>query len=94
MKPNPLDPEIWEAMLSDYLRPQCPSFSSVYRRWKDIAEQRGSTFPAQSTLQRRLDEDLAKRAKPIRGFSDRAIASQSAALLFAMRRHHPDRCGA
>ena len=53
--------EAWEALKSDYLRPEKPSFSSCYRRVQMAAREHGwCPFPNSQALRRRLMADVPK----------------------------------
>lgn len=56
-----VDPTIWRALLSDYLRPEQPTFSSVYRRHCELAASMGVTMPHERTLWRKLQRDVDER---------------------------------
>ena len=57
-----VDADLWTVLLSDYLRPEQPTFSSCYWRvLKGFAEPRGLTMPAERTLRRKLDRDVDPR---------------------------------
>lgn len=54
-----IHPELWKAFRSDYLRPEAPTLTSVYRRVGRIARQMGVSMPHERTFRRRLDRELA-----------------------------------
>jgi len=56
-----IDPEIWRAFISDYLRPSAPTLASCHARMGEIAAARGLTIPHMKTFQRRLERDLDQR---------------------------------
>ncbi|MES2987650.1 MAG: DNA-binding domain-containing protein, partial [Pseudomonadota bacterium] len=57
-----VDPAAWQELISDYLRPSKPSFSSCYYRVKrEYCEPRGLTFPHERTLRRKLDREVDAR---------------------------------
>ncbi len=49
-----VDPELWQALLSDYLRLSQPSWMSCYRRAERLAAATGLTVPHHKTLWRKL----------------------------------------
>lgn len=51
-----IDPELWTIILSDWLRPEKPTLTSVYRRAQDVAEVRGLTLPTYRTISRMIDQ--------------------------------------
>lgn len=50
-----IDDTIWQALLSDYLRPEQPSFETCFRRAEALAQQLGIKLPHKRTLRRRVD---------------------------------------
>ncbi|WP_425230232.1 transposase domain-containing protein [Sphingomonas sp.] len=57
-----IDPEAWQLLLSDYLRPEQPTFTSCYWRLvKDWARPRGLAVPAEKTLRRKLEREVDPR---------------------------------
>jgi transposase InsO family protein len=57
-----IDPDALKILLSDYLRPEQPTFSSCYYRLlKGYAEPKGIKLPCERTLRRRLDKQLDRR---------------------------------
>ncbi|MCM3419027.1 transposase domain-containing protein [Sphingopyxis alaskensis] len=56
-----VDAELWHELISDYLRPEQPTFSSCYWRTSRIAEARGLSLPGEKTLKRRFDREIDKR---------------------------------
>jgi len=56
-----VDPEMWQLILSDYLRPERPTFSSCYWRASRVAEEKGLSLPSEKTLKRRLDREVDGR---------------------------------
>lgn len=57
-----VDPEAWRLLLSDYLRPEQPTFSSCYWRLsRDYAAPRGLTLPTERTLRRKLEREVDQR---------------------------------
>ncbi|KTE24433.1 MULTISPECIES: transposase domain-containing protein [unclassified Sphingopyxis] len=54
-------PELMQILVSDYLRPEQPTFSSCYWRTSRIAEARGLSLPGEKTLKRRFDREIDKR---------------------------------
>lgn len=57
-----IDPELWQILLSDYLRHSKPTFSTCYERLlRDHAKPRGLTLPNERTLRRKLERDVDPR---------------------------------
>lgn len=56
-----IDPELWQVLISDYLRPERPTFSSCYWRASQIGEAKGLSLPSEKTLKRRFDAEIDKR---------------------------------
>lgn len=53
-----IDPELWQFLKSDWLRPEKPTFSSCYHRALLIAEQRGLRLPHWRTLWRKIEREV------------------------------------
>jgi hypothetical protein len=58
--PADCDEGFWDVIKADYLRPEAPSFSSVYRRAIRIAGEKGWAVLSERTMQRRMDVDVSK----------------------------------
>lgn len=57
-----IDDEAWRFLLSDFLRPEQPTWSSCYRRMVDrFAKPRGITVPCSRTLYRKLEREVDGR---------------------------------
>ncbi len=56
-----LDPTLWQLLISDYLRPERPTFSSCYWRTSLVAEEKGLSLPSEKTLKRRVDNQIDRR---------------------------------
>lgn len=56
-----VDDALWQILISDYLRPEKPTFSSCYWRTSQIADARGLSLPSEKTLKRKFDRDIDKR---------------------------------
>ncbi|MDH7971753.1 transposase domain-containing protein [Sphingomonas sp. AR_OL41] len=56
-----VDATVWQYLLSDYLRPEKPTWSSCYRRATEMATSIGVTLPHQKTLQRKLEREVDGR---------------------------------
>jgi len=54
-----IHPDLWEAFRSDYLRPEQPTLTSVYRRVARIAAQSGLSMPSERTFRRKLEREIA-----------------------------------
>src|SRR3546814_7690418 len=56
------DPDAWQFLVSDYLRPSQPPFSECYYRLRDeYAPLHGITVPHNRTLQRKLEREIDPR---------------------------------
>lgn len=56
-----IDPSVWNLLLSDYLRPERPTFSSCYWRAKRFAEDQGIDMPHERSLRRKLEREVDRR---------------------------------
>lgn len=57
-----VDPTCWQILISDYLRPEKPTFTSCYRRMvRDYATPRGIAVPIERTLRRKFDREVDGR---------------------------------
>ena len=56
-----VDPDVWQVLLSDYLRPEKPTFTSCYFRAEKYAAARGLTLPIERTLRRKLEREVDGR---------------------------------
>lgn len=54
-----IHPDLWQAFRTDYLRPEAPTLTSVYRRIGRIAREMGVSMPHERTFRRRLERDVA-----------------------------------
>lgn len=62
-----IDPEALRLIKSDYLRPEKPSFASVYNRvLEDYCQPRGLTLPPAKTLKNRVDREVLPNVKKLR----------------------------
>lgn len=53
-------PRAWDVLISDWLRPEKPSFSSCYRRMRKAASAKGwLPIPSERALRRRVDAEVA-----------------------------------
>jgi transposase InsO family protein len=55
-----IDPQLWEIVKSDWLRPEEPPFAACFERLKRIAKERGLPLPHQRTLLRRLKAEVPR----------------------------------
>lgn len=53
-----IHPDLWQAFRSDYLRPEKPTLTSVYRRVGRIAAANGLSMPSERTFRRRLEREI------------------------------------
>lgn len=51
-----IEPELWELLKGDFLRPEGPSFATAFRRAAKIASARGWEVPHERTARRRMAE--------------------------------------
>lgn len=57
-----IDPGCWQWLISDYLRPEKPTFTSCYRRMvADYAAPRGIAVPIERTLRRKFEREVDQR---------------------------------
>lgn len=56
-----MDASLWQILVSDYLRPERPTFQSCYDRIKSVALERDIEIPHAKTLKRKLDKEVDKR---------------------------------
>lgn len=57
-----VDPGCWQVLISDYLRPEKPTFTECYRRMvRDYAAPRGLPVPIERTLRRKFDREIDGR---------------------------------
>ena len=53
--------DAWQFLISDYLRPEKPTFTSCYGRMKTFADARGMAVPPERTLRRKFDREVDGR---------------------------------
>lgn len=53
-----IEPEAWEQLKADYLRPEQPTFAACYERLQRTAAERGWQLPSIKTLERRLNREV------------------------------------
>ena len=56
-----IDSDVWQLLLSDYLRPEKPTFTSCYYRAVRFAAGLGLTLPIERTLRRKLEREIDGR---------------------------------
>lgn len=56
-----IDPSAWQFLLSDYLRPEKPTFASCYWRAREFADPRGLVVPHERALRRKLEREVDGR---------------------------------
>lgn len=57
----PIHPDAWEALKSDFLRPEKPGFSACYRRMTAGAKKHGwSPIPSERSLRRRMEAEVPR----------------------------------
>ncbi|MFN3749354.1 MAG: transposase domain-containing protein [Sphingorhabdus sp.] len=57
-KERDVDADIWSILISDYLRPEKPTWESCYWRAKRLAETRDIEIPSSRTLFRKFERDI------------------------------------
>lgn len=73
-KEQELDADIWQALLSDYLRLSQPSWTTCYRRTAmPMAQAKGVELPHYRTLWRKFDRDVPKQVVTLRRKGDEAL---------------------
>ncbi len=60
-----IDPDVWRVFLSDFLRPEKPTFSSCYRRTR-AAFASLAAFPHERTFRRKLEREVDQRIVTVR----------------------------
>lgn len=68
-----VDAGLWQMILSDYLRPERPTFSSCYWRASQVADEKGLSLPSEKTLKRRLDREVDGRLVTARRYGADAL---------------------
>lgn len=61
-----VDADLWQMLLSDFLRPASPSFATCYRRIAEVAARMGLTLPHAKTLQRKLEAEVPPQVITLR----------------------------
>ncbi|MEO6217733.1 MAG: transposase domain-containing protein [Sphingomonas sp.] len=56
-----INDDAWQLLLSDYLRPEEPPFSSCYRRLERYAEKHGLKLPHARSLRRKIEREIDPR---------------------------------
>jgi putative transposase len=56
-----IDADLWTQLVSDYLRPEKPTWASCYARTKLVADARGRRLPHAKTLLRKLEREVDGR---------------------------------
>lgn len=68
-----IDAFIWNLFKSDYLRPSCPTLTSVYYRCQAVAQERGIALPSEKTFRRKLAREVDPRVILLRRKGDEAV---------------------
>ncbi len=68
-----IDPAIWLAFKSDYLRGSEPTLTSCYERVEKIATKRGLSLPSEKTFRRRLEAEVDPAIILLRRKGDEAL---------------------
>lgn len=68
-----IDGELWQALLSDYLRLSQPSWMTCYRRIAAMAAERGLTLPHSRTLLRKLEREVPEQVIVLRRKGDEEL---------------------
>lgn len=61
-----IDPLVWHAFKSDFLRPSAPTLAACYARAAEIAAARGIAIPVQRTFARRIEREVPKSVLVLR----------------------------
>ncbi len=69
----PIDDEIWDMFLCDYLRPEKPAITAVYRRVKRVAREKGIEVPHYQTFKRRLVKEIRAEVITYKRDGERAL---------------------
>ncbi len=65
--------DLWEAFKSDYLRPEQPTLTSVYRRVGRVAAARGLSMASERTFRRKLERELPAEVLVLRREGEEAL---------------------
>jgi transposase InsO family protein len=68
-----IDAELWQMLLSDFLRLSQPSWESCYRRAAEAAKERGLAIPHSRTLFRKLEAEVPPQVITIRRKGEEAL---------------------
>ena len=68
-----IDPLLWSAFKSDYLRLSAPTLTSCYERTAAIAAEKGLTMPSERTMRRRLEKEVDPRVIMLRRKGEEAL---------------------
>ncbi|MGB3793478.1 MAG: transposase domain-containing protein [Sphingopyxis granuli] len=68
-----VDPELWQELLSDYLRLSQPRWSESYRRIAAKAEKRGVSLPHSRTLWRKFQKEVPEQVVKLRREGEDAL---------------------
>lgn len=68
-----VDPEIWQELLSDYLRLSGASWSTCYRRAAEKAKKRGIELPHSRTLWRKFQKEVPEQVVTLRRKGEEAL---------------------
>jgi len=61
-----VDPDIWQILMSDFLRLSRPSWATCYRRAGTIAKAQGIALPSARTLWRKLEREVPREVVTLR----------------------------
>jgi transposase InsO family protein len=68
-----IEPLLWAAFKSDYLRLSAPTLASVYARVAAIAKERGMALPSERAFRRKLDREVDGRVIKLRREGEEAL---------------------
>lgn len=68
-----IDPLLWAAFKSDFLRPSAPTLTSCYYRTASLANERGLSMPSERTFRRRLEREIDPRIVKLRREGEEAL---------------------
>ena len=68
-----IDPLLWSAFKSDFLRLSAPTLTSCYERTRAIATEKGLAMPSERTMRRRLEKEIDPRVIMLRRKGEEAL---------------------
>ena len=83
-----VDPQLWQALLSDYLRLSQPSWATCYRRTAEIAKTMGRSLPHQRTLWRKFQKEVPAQVVTLRRKGEEALRRMLPAQIRSVAEMH------